>query len=320
MRNSPWYLHVTVIALAVFWPALARADRPASATVTGHGTAELQKQAEYLRIHVEILAKGRDPREALTKLREKRQNAQSFLQGLGVSAPGISFSDPAVTSENDEAQRHRAMFIRHMMRNQGKKPEAKPKAPPPVMVACTLKAEIRLKAPNAEELLVLAHTLEGQLRAADLGGMRDLKQATPQDEELAQEAQEEMIDMNEGNMPKRGEPLFLYVCKVSDEEQSQVLAQAFQKARREAAQLARAAAADLGPLYHLDGNSPEGFNAADLISGENPNSYQVLQQLLIDRDRPVGSKQSGEAVGLQPGKVTFRVVLSAAFELKTASR
>jgi hypothetical protein len=167
---------------------------------------------------------------------------------------------------------------------------------------------------------VQAHTLEGQLKSADLGGTRDLKQVSPQDEELAQEVPEEMFDMNDGNTLKRGEPVFLYVCKVSDEEQAQILARAFQKAKGEAGQLARAAGADLGPLYHLDASSAGDLNVEERMIANGPHAHRFLQQMLEDRDLPVGNKQAGEAVGLQPGMVTFRVVLSAAFELKPTSR
>src|SRR5262249_6225391 len=135
---------------------------------------------------------------------------------------------------------------------QGKKDD-KPKQPPTVVVYVPLKFEMPLKAADAEELLILASALEEKIKGADLGGIKEGKQMSPQDEEMAQEVMEQVP--NDENEPRRGEPLFLFVSKVSTADQDQALASAFQKAKREAGRLARAAGAELGTLVHLDNNS-----------------------------------------------------------------
>src|SRR5207248_11168869 len=118
---------------------------------------------------------------------------------------------------------------------------AKPKEPPPVIVSCPLKAELRLSAPDPEALVILSHTLEERIKLADLGGTKDLKAASAQDEEMEQEEAMAMMNYNDPDAPKRGEPIFVYVSKISEDEQLQARAEAFTKARREAGRLAKAA-------------------------------------------------------------------------------
>src|SRR5580704_356155 len=125
-----------------------------------------------------------------------------------------------------------------MMQNQGgKKPPAKPKEAPPVVVSCNLKAQIRLTAPNPEEMLILTHGLEERIKAADLGGTKALKQGSPQDEEIALE-QMQAMGMNGDEQRVRGQPYLFYVSKVSAEDRTRAVREAFKRAERQASELA----------------------------------------------------------------------------------
>jgi uncharacterized protein YggE len=318
MKKSSLVLPALTLTLASFGFNPARAEVPPTGTVTGQGTFELKRQPEYLRVQVDVLAKGKDVKEALAKLREQRQAAQKQLEALGFDPKSIDFGEPKITTEKSDRGRHMEMMMRRM-RNQGKKTTQKPKEAPPIFVSSALKAELRLAAADPEELLIAAHTLEQRMKAADLGGAKDLKQVSPQDEELAQEQAEEFMDFNEADGPKRGEPIFLYISKVSEEEQAKALAQAFKNAKRQASQLAQAAGVALGSLHHLEDHSsasaPEELGVLD-----NPYSYRLVQQAWQLTRTASEDARTGEAIGLQPGKVSYRIAVSASFELKAVPK
>src|SRR5262245_37183574 len=170
---------LTLAVLCCGAPA-QRAEGFGSGTVTGHGSVELKRQPEFLRVQVDVLARGKDVTEALAKLRQRRQAAQKHLEQLGVAANAVEFGKPAIVTERNNPQRH--MMMMRQMQMMGKKP-AKPKEPPPIIVSCSLKADVRLTAPDPEELVIAAHTLEERIKLADLGGTKELKTASPQDEE-----------------------------------------------------------------------------------------------------------------------------------------
>src|SRR5262249_10878642 len=133
---------------------------------------------------------------------------------------------------------------------------------------------------DPEELLLVAHSLEERIKTADLGGTKDLKQLSPQDEELAQEQADEMVDFGDSEAPKRGEPIFLYVSKVSEDDKAKALEQAFKKAKREATLLARAAGVELGALRHLADHSSSGApDAEEFAVMDSPYSYQLMNQV-----------------------------------------
>jgi uncharacterized protein YggE len=317
MGNGATGVSVLTLVLVGFGPVPARAQGAPPGTITGHGITELKRQPESLRVQVDVLARGKDLKEALAKLRDRRAASRKSLEGLGAAASAIEFGEPAIVPENRDRNRHMGMIMRRMA-NPGNKPPQKPKEAPRIVVSCTLKANFQLRAADPEELLLVSHALEEGMKAADLGGTKDLKQASAQDEEAAQESAEEMMDFGHSNQPKQGEPVFLYVSKISDEDLEKALAQAFKKAKREAGQLAKAAGVELGVLYHLEDNSSGVSDPEEGIVFDNPYSYRFMHQL-VNRARAGSAeedKPAVEAVGVKPGKVAYRVAVSASFALQ----
>ncbi len=303
------------VLLAGIGPRVATAQERPAGTVTGVGTSEIKRPAEYLRVQVDVLAKAKTLKEALGKLRERKQAAQRQLETMGAVAGSIEFGEPAVVPEkSDQDQRMQMMMM--MAQNGGRKPPQKPKEAPPIVVACPLRAEIRLQAPNAEELLLLAQSLEEKVKAADLGGTKLMKQASAQDEEMAQE------QMEDPNQPKRGEPIILYVSKVSEDAEAKALAEAFLRAKRHAGQLAAAAGSLLGPLHTVsDTTGMSGPDVEDNWMMQSPYHYPMMQQMWARARAGMSTdKQQTEAVGLAPTKVVYRVSLSASFELRRPPR
>jgi uncharacterized protein YggE len=294
-------------------PNRVLADEMGGSKVTGTGAYELKKQPDILRVQVEVLAKARSAKDALAKLHEHRQSARAQLEALGASSATIEFSEPVVTSTLDpnEARMQAMMAQRAMM--QGKKAPAKPKEAPPVVVSCMLKGEIPLAPQTPEELLVHTHGLEERIKQADLGSVKSLKQNTPQEEEM-NDAQMQAMGMNGGDEQNvRGLPVISYVKKLSSEERSQAVREAFKKAERQATELASAAGLVLGQVLSLDetpvqSNEPEGPNTMEWMYARMGVRYTIPQV--------TDNKKTPEASGAKPAAVVYRVGLNASFELK----
>jgi uncharacterized protein YggE len=301
-------------ALALLAGGWAGAQEPAGGTLTGQGSGEIKRQPEVLRVQVEVLAKGKDFPEALGRLKDRREAALKQLALLGASKGSIDVSEPAVTSEKTDQQRQLERMVAQQIRAQGNKAKAAAKQAPPVVVGVTIKADLPLKAAGAEELLAVAHGLQEKVKAADLGGLKELAKLSPQEEEAAEEAQAAAQMPGAEEMPKRGEPVFLFVSKVPEAERAKALAEAFGNAKREAARLARAAGAELGPLYRLESQSQQNRND-DGNAAMNPYMYWYAQQARAGM--PANAEaQPDEVTGLVAGRVTLRVLVTAVFQLK----
>ena len=80
--------------------------------------------------------------------------------------------------------------------------------------------------------------------------------------------------------------------------------------------MAKAAGVELGPLSHLDDHSSPSYGTEEAYSFDGNYAYRVQQMLGYARPGYSGNQQCGEAIGLQPGRVSLHVALSASFELK----
>jgi len=309
-------LGLFLLTLGTAGPVAAQVAHPS--TVTGQGTVELKRQPEILRVQVEVLAKGKDLAEALAKLKDRRQAAEKQLAAIGALKSGIEFGEPRLSSEKSPQQKQMEMMVLQQMRSQGKKVGTKPAGAPPAVISSLLKAEFPLKASSPEELLLTSHALQEKIKAADLGGLKELKKPTPQEEELLEEM-EGLMQQNEEQGPIPGQPMFLFVSRIPELEQTAALARAFEKAKAEATRLAKAAGATLGPLHQLS-NTTAAQGGFDDPTGmyNNPYYYQPIQRMQLGQS---GSEsQSGEAAGMQPGKVVFRIAVTASFALQAPGK
>jgi hypothetical protein len=266
-----------------------------------------------LRVQVEVLAKGKDLKEALARLKERREAARARLTALGAAGDAVTFGEPSLGPEKTEQQRQFEAMMAQRMRIQGggAKPAAKAKSPPPVTVSVTVRVDLPLKAADLEELLLRSQELQEKVKAADLGGLKEFEKLSPQEEELAEEAQAGNYGQGQ-NEPKRGEPVFAFVSRVPEGEYTRALAEAFQKAQRAARELARAARMDLAELRHLEsqaaGSGDEPGQGYGAYYGRAP---QARLSSLGGSD-----PQVREAIGTQPGTVTYRIAVTASFALK----
>jgi hypothetical protein len=287
---------------------LFTADRAtAQGTVSATGSAELKRPAEALRVQVELLAKGKDLREALARLRDRRESARKQLAALGADLAAIEIGEATTGGDKGERQQQMEQMMARLQARGGQT-APKPKQAVPVIVTAALKVDLPLKATDPEALLVAATALQEKIRAADLGGLKDAEKPSPQEEELL----EEMGLRGGGNPgePKRGEPVFQFVVRIPAAERDRASAEAFQRAKREASRLAKAAGADLGGLARI-GGGPIGMDA-DV-------DFDQMRRYAAYGNQPAAGRPlddgAYEAVGDRPGRVALRVSLIVEFHL-----
>lgn len=279
----------------------------AEGTVEGTGTAAVKQQPDTLRLHIDLLAKARTLREALAKLKERREAARLQLIALKVDEASIEFAEPKIQVQSDEQRRMMQMLVQQRLQGQSRR--RSPDAPkPPVTVSMSLNAEWPIKYDSMEELLILSHELQEKIREADLAGLKEAEELSPEEQELAEEA-EQMRSSYGGSEEQPGQPTFLFVAAVSEQQRAAATAEAFRKARNQAAQLAEAAGAQLGVLRHLSGQMNPQLDYNDYTGYSN--LYRFAQQQLATP----GASEPAEAVGPRPGTVSYQVIISASFAL-----
>src|ERR1700736_3021940 len=96
------------LALVVFLtkaPAFAGSPQPSDSTVAATGTAVLRRQPDLLRVQVDLLAKGKDLKEALAKLKTRQEAARARLAGLKPIPGSIETGDPVLNTGKNDRQR-----------------------------------------------------------------------------------------------------------------------------------------------------------------------------------------------------------------------
>jgi len=307
------------VASAVLWASMAWAQPqgkspPAeNGTVSGSGTVSLKRTPELLRMRVDVIAQGKTTQEALTNLKDRREAIRGQLAQLGAVKESIAFGDPQINATVLQTRQQMAMMIMARMGNRAKKSTKKDSQP--VVISARLTAEWPLKGQDVEAQLIEVSRLEDSINAADLAGKKELEKLTGENEEMSQELAG--MQAGFGNDPSQAQPgtaTFTLVRKISAQDHSRALADAFQKAKARAEETAKAAGAELGPLRQLSllvqsGGQPE---TAD-------NGMQAyLQAIGMNRGerQPDEGANPLEALGTQPGEVSYRVTVTGAFAIK----
>jgi uncharacterized protein YggE len=286
-----------VLAVALACGAGAQANDGGGGAVTAYGSATLKRAPDLLRVQIQLNGEGKTLKEALEKLATRREACRKKLVSLGAKEEAVSFEDPRIDT-GDPRQQQMEQMMRARMNRPGSRPTAAGGAGR-VTVASIAKAEWPLAGKSGEELLVVAYDLQEKLKAADLA---DTKTASLEE----QEAREERAGMDgEEQSAPPGQPVFLYVAKVSGAQRAAALADAFKQARANAEDLAKAAGATLGGLKALQSQS----------------DMEQLQMMQWGRYSPYGQQtaqtpEPGEALAPQPGPVTLRLTVSASFAIK----
>ena len=313
------------VATVVLWATMAAAEPQAqtqprsaeSGTVSGSGTVLLKRKPDLLRLKVDLIAQGKTMKEALASLKDRREATQVSLGKLGAIKESVVFTDPQINTTVLAARQQMAMMIQARMGGGRAKKTAK-KAATPVVVSSRLTAEWPLKGKDTESLLLEISQLQETINAADLSGKKDLEKLGGEDEELTAEL-EGMAGGPYGNDPSQGQPgaaAFTLVSKLAPKDRASALAEAFKKAKVQAVEIAAAAGTTLGSLRQLTSVAQQGGGDPD---SNGAAAWQAYYGMMGGGRGAIPASESdseSEAQGTQPGEVTYRVTVTASFDVK----
>lgn len=275
---------------------------------TGNGRVVITRQPQALRMQVTLSADGKDIADAVAKMKEQETALGKKLAELGASEKSVEFGATQVGNGarvDPQQQYVQAMLARQ--RGRGAKPSTQPVS---VGVSATVKAEWALKAGSPEELLIASYALQEKIKAAATV-KKEMKATTPEEQEAMEEAVAMQVN-NGGVTAGPGDPSFLYVCKVSEADRAAALAEAFQKAKSEAARLAKAAGTELGALKQL--------TAAVSAPGGADNEQQAYMRMSMRQmgmnSPEIAEPNADEATAPIAGPLELQIVVTATFNLK----
>ena len=161
-----------------------------------------------------------------------------------------------------------------------------------------------------------------KVKAAELGGGKEAPKLSPEEQEVAEEmaAQTARNMGSDEEQAKPGEPHFLFVARLSPQDRQTALAEAFAKAKAQAAELAKAAGAGLGPMTGLSGEAERRHERLqspmqDTTATADRGEYEFLQQIA---QAAGGEEQQGEALAPRPDGIGFDFVVNATFAIEAA--
>jgi len=312
------------VVLSGLWgtPALGQLrsplpEPPPASIVSADGTASIERFPTRLRLGVLLEGKGKTLEEALGRLQDRRQKVAAGLEPLGVDKQSITFGAPGFSAAVGQQRQQLERMIRERMRVTG---QALPKGlqlPQVRSVAAMLQAEWPLPAGTPEEVLLAAQAIQDKVAALDLAGKKDEQALSPEEQELV----EEMQGMAQQSFPspygqeqaEPGQPLFVYVAEISEQDRDRVMAEAFQKAKTKAERLARSAGRGLGSIQVLTEQNITSPEYYDPYSGGMPQAVAFLS----GRAGPGGQPDQENLIASPTaGPITFRFTVSATFSLE----
>ena len=307
----------TLLFVVLGTPATLVAQLPDEAGISAFGTVTVTCRPERLRLQVDLLSTGKDLNDALNKLTERIQAARARLSEFGVDETSVKVGEPKISSRSTNSQQQMERMV--MQRMRGRKTKRAAESKPPITVSATLKAEWALKSEDGTELLREVHPLQERIKAADLSGSKEPKELTPEQEEMLEEMEDFRSYSTSGEFAP-GDPVFLFVARITDQQRAQAEAEAFRKAREQAARLAKAAGAQLGPVRNLStlGAREQAYSSLNYSRyGGGHNSayiYSVMQHLQQNQDS--AEPNPNEAIGFVPGPIRYPITISASFSIK----
>lgn len=267
--------------------ALAQSAPSNVATVTSQGQMELKKDAVAMRLVLEVRGKGKDLKSALALLSERKGLAEEYLLRQGAAKDTIRWDEAAIAAaalpETGPFHFEPPTLAPGPMSLQPTLPQPMPAKSPEVVVISLLRVDFSLSAGGAEDRLLKVHELQGKVRSMELAGSAKSDSSTPA-----------------CNCGCKGEPMFLFIAKVSAEERAQTLSQAFAKAKDAAGRLAIATGAELGSVQSLMMNSQPTCTSCPLSQNQSESSADAVQEIQ----------------GVTLGSVAYRVSVSTSFVLQ----
>jgi uncharacterized protein YggE len=305
-----WARCLTFLTLLFVIPTTVMAQGEGkTGQVSGTGTVVIKRRPDVLRMQVQLAAHGKDVKEALAKMKMRRDAVRGKLVELGANKDSIEMGEPRAANDESSRQRQVQMMVRERMRQQGRR-APKTEDAKPVNLSIDLKAEWPLTGNDAEQVFLKSYEIQQKV-TAELTKLRAAEDVSPEDEELAEEMAQNM-GFDDGQ-PKPGEPSFVYAARISNEEINTALSAAFAKAKEQAQQLSQIAGAKLGPLEQLV--SHESLADVENHMGAYRNNPYLYQALLQQQNPHATNDGPKEAVGIDPAQVALSVSVVASFGL-----
>ena len=294
--------------------ATSHAQSQTNFGIHGMGEVVLERKPELMRMHVNLLAKGKDLPDAIAQLKIRRAEVEKQLKTLGAAKDSTSFGEIELNQVQDDEQRQMEMIMRQRMaQKRGEKGGAKKEVVvEPVKVMITLTAEWAIPEGQMAETLLAVEKLQATIRTADLGGANESEEPTPEEAELAEEMEGMAPGYGGDEGRKPGEPTFVFVVKIPAADREKAQAEAFLAAKQEATELAKAANLELGTLIGLEGGTgiDADYDNDDYRAFYNSPFLSALRQQMSGRNR------SGEVMGASLGLLKYRVTVNATFGYK----
>ena len=312
MQSTLKPMSLGVLLLLASVPAALRGQEVSEGAVAGTGIESIKGMPEVMRMHVQISATGKNLKEALSKLETRQAAVEKQLGELGAVKDSIVVSSPKASAGPGNQQMMEMMLRQRMMRARGKK-VAKDDEAKSASASATVTAEWSLKGADATALLIAADALQEKIKSADLAKTKGSEELSPEEEEEQEEMATAMVneDGSEGG-PKPGEPAFVFVRKISDEELATATASAFAKAKKQAEQLSTAAGAKLGALRQL--RQQQSSAGGDEDYSYNPYTRESAIYRYLKQQASGNSAQ--EAVGADASEVKLNIAIHASFSVK----
>lgn len=297
------------IAVSLLATTAAHAEQSGQRAIVGSGTASVKQTPSLLRMRVQLQEKAATAEEALQKLADRQQAARLQLESMGASDESIKISDATFPAEDSATEQQMQQLAMYQMQANGRVP-AGLEPIKSVTVVSTVTAEWPLKQESNEQLLVFASELKNKVEEADLSGLKEPKQLTPEEEELQAEMQEMMGSIYTGESVSSGEPAFYYVARVSENARMQAMAEAFAKAEGEAKMLAAAAGVQLGALQALTANPSSSSGVYDY--------YSEYMRYMASASGTTGDEEASdnEVFAATPDALVLRARVQASFAIE----
>ena len=274
-----------------------------SRVVTAVGKTTLKKLPTSMRMTIQFKETGKDVTEALKNLKDRRDAATATVMKLGAVKESIQEGIPGFVGDDPQAARMMAMMERQNPAAVSRKKKGAAK----VTLTGSLSAEWVLSGDKLDDTLKQIQSIKDKITAAELAGAQTKKKLTP--EEMEEMEEMEMMQQEiRGVQQKAGEPGYIFIARISEEEAAKARAAAFQRATRQAEHLMASAGRKLGKLRGMQSHGTMGME----------NDFQVYGYHAHNgADANENSDDGDELLVKSPtfGKIPYFVAVQAMFDI-----
>ncbi len=306
---------LTLIISTLFVGSLT-AQQPQSigrGVVAGTGVVKIERPPAVVIMTIQLMGKGENVKEAIDKLKERREDSLLLLDALGADKDSIEFGEPTTSNVMSQRRQQFQKMVRQRLAATGRSVPKGLQLPKSVTVSTSLSARWPLTGQTTEDRLIEVETLVEKIQKADFAAVSGAADLSDEEKELMEEAADMMSSYGEDDGEVApGTPSFAFAASVSPEERRAAMAEAYQKAKVRAANLAAAAGAELGPLAQLA--KSEGADASEMFGGMG---YAMQRYWMMQQAQLQSSGVEGESIAPQFGPITFVFSVRANFYIKT---